>query len=242
MRNRRLLADLAACALFLLLAVLLFWATTLGGQTLIPADNAFAWDPWRSYASAEGIVAPHNGLLSDLYLENYAWKRLIVDAIEQRELPLWNPYVFTGVPFLAAGQHSALYPFSVLFYVLPLAAAYGWFAALHLALAGSFCYLLARTLRVSRGGALIAGVAFELCGFVVISNVFPMIVAAAVWLPLVLVAISASCDGSAQAPVSGSTCPTSRWALSRLAWPSSRATPRCTFTLAWLQPYTGFGG
>ena len=189
MRNRRLLADLAACALFLLLAVLLFWATTLGGQTLIPADNAFAWDPWRSYASAEGIVAPHNGLLSDLYLENYAWKRLIVDAIEQRELPLWNPYVFTGVPFLAAGQHSALYPFSVLFYVLPLAAAYGWFAALHLALAGSFCYLLARTLRVSRGGALIAGVAFELCGFVVISNVFPMIVAAAVWLPLVLVAI-----------------------------------------------------
>ncbi len=189
MRNRRLLADLAAWVVFLLLAVLLFWPTTVGGKTLIPADNAFAWDPWRAYAAAEGIAAPHNGLLSDLYLENYAWKRLIVDAIRQHELPLWNPYIFTGVPFLAAGQHSALYPLSVLFYLLPLGAAYGWFAALHLAMAGAFTYLLARTLRVSQGGALVAGVAFELCGFLVISNVFPMIVAAAVWLPLLLVAI-----------------------------------------------------
>jgi hypothetical protein len=162
LRNRGLFADLAACVAFLLFAMLLFGSVTIGGKTLIPADNAFAWEPWRTYAESEGITAPHNGLLSDLYLENYAWKRLIVDALHQHELPLWNPYILTGVPFLAAGQHSAFYPFSALFYVLPLAAAYGWFAALHLFLAGFFTYLLARTLRLSRGGALVAGVAFEL--------------------------------------------------------------------------------
>lgn len=189
MRNRSLLYNLAACLVFIGLAVLLFWPVTVGGKTLLPADNVFAWEPWRSFAAAEGITAPHNGLLSDLYLENYAWKQLIVDALRQRELPLWNPYILTGVPFLAAGQHSALYPLSLVFYILPLAAAYGWFAALHLFLAGWFTYLLARTLRVSHGGALVAGVTFELCGFMVIGNVFPMIVAAAVWLPLVLAVV-----------------------------------------------------
>ncbi|MEN6479625.1 MAG: oligosaccharide flippase family protein, partial [Anaerolineales bacterium] len=189
MRNRGLLADLAACGAFLLLALLLFGAVTVGGKTLIPADNVFQWAPWQAYAEAEGISFPHNGLVSDLYLENYAWKQFIVDALQQRELPLWNPYILTGVPFLAAGQHSVLYPLSVLFYILPLSAAYGWFAALHLFLAGLFTYRFARTLSLSRGGAFVAGVVFELCGFIVISNVFPMIVAAAVWLPVILIAI-----------------------------------------------------
>ena len=136
-----------------------------------------------------GVTVPHNGLLSDLYLENYAWKRLIVNALRARELPLWNPYVFAGVPFWAAGQHSALYPLSALFYILPIPAAYGWFAALHLFLAGAWTYLLARTLALRRAAAMLAGVAFMFSGFMVTHNVFPMIMAAIVWLPLILAVI-----------------------------------------------------
>ncbi|MBN1400461.1 MAG: oligosaccharide flippase family protein [Anaerolineae bacterium] len=166
-----------------------FWPVTLGGKTLLPADNVFQWEPWRSYAEQVGIGTPHNALLSDLYLENYAWKRFIVQSLRSREIPLWNPYIFAGTPFLAAGQHSALYPLSVIFYVLPLPAAYGWFAALHLFLAGLFTYILARTLRLSRTGSTLAAIAFMFSGFIVIRNVFPMIVAAAVWLPLVLTSI-----------------------------------------------------
>ncbi len=190
MRLRALRRDLVPLLVFLGLALVLFWPQTLGGKTMLPADAAFAWEPWRSYAAQVGVPsAPQNGLVADLYLENYAWKHLIRQTLGQGELPLWNPYLFAGVPFLAAGQHSALYPLSILFYVLPLPAAYGWFAALHLFLAGAFTYALGRTLGLSRGGALVSGVAFEFCGFIVIGNVFPMIVAAAVWLPLVLVAI-----------------------------------------------------
>jgi hypothetical protein len=70
---------------------------------------------------------PHNHLLSDLVLQNYQWKTFIRDSIAQREVPLWNPHQFAGIPFMAAGQQSALYPLSALYYVLPLPAAYGWF-------------------------------------------------------------------------------------------------------------------
>lgn len=186
MRHRGLCVDLAIILALFILSILFFAPVTLGGKTMLPADNVFAWAPWSDYAAQAGVTTPHNGLLSDLYLENYAWKDLIVQALNQGELPLWNPYILSGEPFLAAGQHSALYPFSVLFYVLPVAAAFGWFAALHMFLAGLFTYLLGRTLRLSRGASALAAVTFMACGFMFISQVFPMIVAAAVWLPLIL--------------------------------------------------------
>lgn len=189
MRNRDLRRELAVVLGLLALSILFFWPVTLGGKTLLPADNAFAWEPWRSYAQEAGVSVPHNGLLSDLYLENYVWKQFIVDSLKNREIPLWNPAILAGAPFLAAGQHSAMYPPSILFYIMPLSAAYGWFAALHLFLASWFAYWLARTLKIGRSGSLIAGIAFGLSGFMIIRNVFPMIIAAAVWLPVILISI-----------------------------------------------------
>jgi len=188
-RNKGYRYDLAILGLLAISALIFFWPVTLGGQTMVPADNVFAWEPWRSYAEEAGVETPQNSLLTDLYLENYVWKQLIVESLQNGELPLWNPYILTGVPFLAAGQHSAMYPLSLVFYLLPLSSAYGWFAAIHLFLAGVFTYTLARSLRTSRVGGLIAGLSFMFCGFMVTRNVFPMVIAAGVWLPLVLAMI-----------------------------------------------------
>jgi hypothetical protein len=74
----------------------------------LPADNLYQWQPYRAYAPQQGVtLPPHNELLSDLVLENLAWKQFIVGSLRSADLPLWNPYLFAGVPFLAAGQHSA---------------------------------------------------------------------------------------------------------------------------------------
>ncbi|MBN1886557.1 MAG: oligosaccharide flippase family protein [Thermoflexales bacterium] len=180
------------CTLVLILLGLLalplglLWPQTLGGKTLLPADTLFEFQPWK--ASADGQLGTHsqNHLLKDLVLENYAWKRFIVESIQQRQLPLWNPYTFAGEPFLANGQHSALYPFSLLFYVLPLGQAYGWFAVSQLWLAGVWMYLLCRVLGQRRASAVIAAVIYQLSAFFVVSLVFPMVIAAAAWLPFVL--------------------------------------------------------
>ncbi|MEP7199328.1 MAG: hypothetical protein ABI874_05875, partial [Chloroflexota bacterium] len=130
-------SDRFVVPIFFLLAVLFLWPVTLGGQTLIPADNLFAFAPWSAFAAQFNATVPHNELLSDLLLENYAWKKFIVESLQQGQPPLWNPYLFTGVPFLAAGQHSALYPFSVLFYLFPIESVYGWFVAIQLGIAGA---------------------------------------------------------------------------------------------------------
>jgi len=181
--------GLLAAVILFILPLILFAPVTLGSKTLLPVENHFTFEPYHTFASDLGVGRPKNHLLSDLILENYIWKGFIREAIAKGELPLWNPYIFSGQPFLANGQHSAIYPPSLIFYILPLTKAYGWFTVVQLWLAGSFTYIFLRTLKANWAGALLAGVTFSLSTFFVNRVVFTMIIAAAAWLPLILTAI-----------------------------------------------------
>lgn len=186
-RLRRFLPDLLILAGLFAIPLLFFLPQTLGGRTLLPADNLFQWEPFRSIAADYGEDAvPHNALLSDLLLENAAWKTFIREQAAEGELPLWQPNILAGTPFLAAGQASTFYPFNLLFLILPLWLAYGWFTVTQLWLAGATMYLFARVLGLRRPPALIAALVYQLSGFMMVSVVFPMIIATAAWLPFLL--------------------------------------------------------
>lgn len=190
---RKTLPDIGVLALLLLLPLLLLAPVALGSKTLLPVDYLFLFEPYRAEAADLGVTYPHNHLVADLIRQNYAWKRFFIEDLHNREIPLrdriplWDPYIFAGHPFMANGQHSALYPLSVVFYVLPLWRAYGVFAWLQLGLAGIFAYLFARVLSISRLGGLITGITFQFSGFMVVSSAaHPMIIAGASWLPFIM--------------------------------------------------------
>ncbi|MBN1953746.1 MAG: hypothetical protein JW900_01740, partial [Anaerolineae bacterium] len=208
--SRKYLPPLVAALALFLLPLLLFAPVALGQRTLLPADALFLFEPYRSAADELGVGTPHNSLVVDLILENYAWKQFLHQALRARELPLWDPYIFAGHPFLANGQHSGLYPLSALFYVMPLWRAFGVFAWLQLALAGWWTYLLARTLGIRRLGSLIAGMTFSGCGFMLVSVTHPMIVAGASWLPFLLAMVERVIQ---QRPLLGNRPATLPWAL-----------------------------
>jgi len=179
--------DVAAILLFILLPLIVFAPQTLGGRSLIPTENLYQYQPYATYREVVNAPAiPHNQLVSDLVLENYQWKHFLREQIAVREVPLWNPHQFSGIPFMAAGQHSGLYPVSLLYYVMDPQTAYGWYTVINLALAGAFMYAYLRGLGAGRAGATIAGVVYQLCGFVLASVVFQMMIGAFVWLPLLL--------------------------------------------------------
>jgi O-antigen/teichoic acid export membrane protein len=189
---KRLLPDLWVALGLLLLPLLLFAPVTAGNLTLLPADNLVATEPWRSAAAQFGAATapvPHNKLLDDLVLENYPWRKFLLESLHARQLPLWNPYQFAGLPFLAAGQSSALYPFTAIFYIVPLARAYGLYIVSQFFMAGLLAYIFLRVLGLRRLSAVFGAIVYELNLFMVVSVVFPMIVAGAAWLPLVLTAI-----------------------------------------------------
>ena len=186
-RLRACRADLLIGLAYLILPLILYAGVTIGPRTMLPADILYQWPPWQSAAATLGVEQPHNSLIGDLIIQNYAWKRFTLNSLGAGEIPLWNPYLFAGAPFLANGQHSALYPFSALFLVLPLTKAYGWFALSQIWLAGVLMYVFGRILSLRRGSAALAGFVYQGASFLVISAaVFPMIAGAVVWLPLLL--------------------------------------------------------
>ncbi len=146
-----------------------------------------------------------------MILENYAWKRFIAANLRQGDIPLWNPNTFAGTPFLATGQHSAYYPFSFIFLILPIAKAYGWYTVIQLWLAGVFAYLFGRVLGLRRPSAAIAGLVFQGSGFLIVSSaVFPMILGAAIWLPLLLASVEKIIGNASSPSGAGRTLP---WAV-----------------------------
>ena len=58
---RRFAPDLRIVLLLVIPPLLLFWQQTLGGRTLLPADNLYQFEPWASYREQVGAPArPHN--------------------------------------------------------------------------------------------------------------------------------------------------------------------------------------
>lgn len=182
-------ADVAVAALFAVLALAFVWPSLWPGRALLPIDALAGYPPWRAHAERFGIDLPHNPLIADAILQNYSWKRLARESVAAGEPPLWNPYILAGQPFLASGQNGSLYPLGVLFYLLPLPQAYGWFIALHLWIGALGAAWLARILGATRLGGVVAGLTFGFCGYLVVSFLWPMVVSTAVWLPALLATI-----------------------------------------------------
>lgn len=181
---KRTRSDLLILLILFALPLFFFFQQTIGGKTLIPSENLYQYEPYATYRP--DVPIPHNHLLSDLVLQSYQWKHFTRQQLAQGEIPLWNPYLLGGIPFLAAGQHSALYPLSVLYYVLDLWAAYGWFTVINLWLAGAFTYGFIRALGIGRAGSLLGAIVYQLNGFLLSSVVFQMMMGSVAWLPLIL--------------------------------------------------------
>ncbi|UCE84840.1 MAG: YfhO family protein [Deltaproteobacteria bacterium] len=82
------------------------------------------------------------------------------DELRAGRLPLWNPYVATGVPLVETGQPALFHPFTLLLLFVPFESALSVMAVLRLAIAGLGCFLLARLLGCRTPAAVAAGVVF----------------------------------------------------------------------------------
>lgn len=80
--------------------------------------------------------------------------------------PLWNPDLFGGLPYVAAGHGDIFYPTWLLRYVVSFVTAGNFSFFIHYVLAGLFTYLLLRRLRVSWMGSVVGGLAYELSGLI----------------------------------------------------------------------------
>ncbi len=165
------LAELGAVALLLLAAVGFFW------RILLTPD---AWKP------AGG------GDLASFLFPTY---RFAAARLAAGDLPLWNPHLYGGAPFLADMQTGLFYPPNLLLFRLAPDFSYKameGLVVLHVFLAGLFMYLCLRYLepeaagwRMSRPAALLGAAAYMFSDLFIVHFGNLNLVAVAAWLPLV---------------------------------------------------------
>ncbi|MFZ4777388.1 MAG: hypothetical protein ACOYM3_18630, partial [Terrimicrobiaceae bacterium] len=105
--------------------------------------------------------------------------------------PLWNPYIYGGIPYLGQFQSALLYPPNLIFLALPLATAINWSTGLHIFLLGAFTYAWAFRRGLRPASALVSGVAamFSSAFFLHIYAGHLCNVAAMAWVPLIFLGI-----------------------------------------------------
>ena len=102
------------------------------------------------------------------------------------ELPLWNPLSNCGAPFLAQWGTMVLYPFSLIYLLLPLPWSLSVFCFTHLVLAGVGMYRLAHRWVGDGLAASVAGTAFVFSGFMFACLIWPNYLVALGWMPWVV--------------------------------------------------------
>ncbi len=146
-------------------------------------------------AMSDVLFAPGDAVISHREADTFFYfaraRRFAASQILQGNFPLWNPHVFSGLPFFGDFQSAMLYPPNVIYLILPLAPAINLDVALHVFLMGLFTYAWIRNRRVHGVAAFYGGVVMMFCGAVSVRVLAGQltVLAAACWTPLILLVV-----------------------------------------------------
>ena len=150
------------CSLLGVFCLILFKDILLGGHYLLGND----------------FVTFYLGMKQFLYNEVHKF----------HSIPLWNPYIFGGIPFWAHFESTIFYPLDALFWIIPPERAYGYTVFVHLVLAGLFMYFLARSFHFGPLGCFVAASIFTFNGFIMgtLHDGQMFRIQAYTWIPLII--------------------------------------------------------
>lgn len=162
------LYDIAPPLLLLFLTVIFFWRQLVLGESLYWGDIGLYFLPMQHF---------------------------LHDQLHLGRLPLWNPYILCGAPYVGNPQTWALYPSSLLLFPMPAELAINATIALHIWLAGCGMFaFLKRTTGLRVPPCLFGAVVFMFGGQLVSKEQFPNMVQACAYAPWILLAIDRFVD------------------------------------------------
>lgn len=135
------------------------------------------FDPWTT---RKDVIA------MDVIRQIYPWKTLAFDLIKQGQMPLWNPYNFSGTPLLANLQSSVFFPTGALFLLTPYLPAWITQVILLPLLLSFFSYIFLRSLKLSKIAALFGAIALSNLSYLTVWAEQIVVIQSALFLPLIL--------------------------------------------------------
>jgi len=176
----------AVLGAYVVLGLIFFWPGLLPGHTVSAADYLWNAAPWNTsipkglpIQRLHPLLVGSNPQLVDgvTVFEPF----LQYTRTQLPQIPLWDPYIMGGMPYLADMQSAIFSPFSLPAYVLPFWWSLGVIALMKVVVAAMGTYLLGRVLKMGLAGAFLAGLVYGFGLFMIawipwpLTNVFPLI-------------------------------------------------------------------
>ena len=163
-----------------------------------------SWPSWRGRGDLIAVVLlvalptviwgvpallGHAALTTDDLTQNFPLRVLAGREIRAGQLPLYDPYIWSGAPLLAGWNAAAAYPLTWLFAILPSTAAWTVNIIVTWAVAGlgMFCFL--RALRLASLASFLGALTFAYAGAMSAQVSHFGLVAGMSWVPLQLLCV-----------------------------------------------------
>ncbi|HYU18952.1 MAG TPA: YfhO family protein [Chloroflexota bacterium] len=159
----------------------LFFLPLLRGDTFVDAaTRQNTLYPWAVGGITQPPVVHYD--LTDTF---YPWQVFVNRALRSGEVPLWNPYSFTGQPFFGNGQNGVLYPpRALLSLTVPAERVHDLMLVSHMLIGGITMYLLLASAGLRLPAALFGAVAWMVNSFMLTWMALDHFVVIEAWLPL----------------------------------------------------------
>jgi len=176
---------------FVAACVAYFWKVFLKGYVPFPGDLMVgAYLPWleNKWGFPTGVPVK-NPLISDIFSQFYMWRSLVSEGWRHLQIPLWNPYSYSGYPLLATFHSGVFYPLNLIH--LLLGDVRGWsFLVVFPSLASAVTmYFFLRQIRLKKLGAVIGSIIYAYSGFAISWAQFITAAQAMIWVPLVFIVL-----------------------------------------------------
>ena len=159
-----------------------FWEVIFLGEAIVDPNVIYLYEPWRTYSNGRKAEA----IATDIPFEFLSFEYFNAMSLRLGEIPLWNPYVFSGYPHLANSLSAVFYPPQLLLLFLSPLTVHNVTVIIQFFLAGLFMFLFCREIKINSFAASIGALVFMLGGFNIAWLGWRTFVGAGLWLPLIL--------------------------------------------------------
>jgi len=167
----------------------LYGPSLIGQRILLPLDILKTNGTYIPQTPETRNYRPQNRVFADEVLSIEMRRQFAVREVRAGRLPLWNPYLYCGAPFMAANNTAVFSPYRVPDYLFPGPRTIAWVQMLKALVAGIGAYLFFRvSLGVRFLPAVIGAWCFPLIGFLILWRGYPPSYVVT-WLPWLLLGV-----------------------------------------------------
>jgi len=154
---------------FFIITCIFFSPVFLEGKVPFPANLLVStYGPWKYSPDSEYPNGPPNKPMGfDNIRQIFPYKTINKEYIGKGSIPLWNPYIFSGTPHLAAYDSAVLYPLNILTIGFHPMTAWTILVIIQPLLAGFFMMLLLRKFRFPLSVQLFGSFTYAFSGWMI---------------------------------------------------------------------------